>query len=62
VELTITLAGLLSWKVGIVLFVLSVLTLVGGSLPDNDSRPGVDMLRGITWSLSILWIVGRIVT
>ena len=56
--ITISLGVLFSWKVGLVLFILSVIALCKGSLPDNGARPMGDMLRWIVWPLFLFWLIG----
>lgn len=52
-EIVITLS-MLKWT-GLVLFILSLLALFGGSLPDHDGSPIANGLRWVVWPLFILW-------
>lgn len=46
-----------SWKIALILFIISVLTLFFGSLPDNPERPFVDKLRWIFIPITILYFL-----
>lgn len=46
-----------SWKIALILFVISVLTLIFGSLPDNPPRPFVDKLRWIFIPITIFYFL-----
>jgi len=60
--MTIVLTWAMFKWLGLILFVLGVVALLMGSLPDNDSRPMGDMLRWITWPAFWIWVavmIGR---
>ena len=52
----VTIWLVIKW-LGLPLFILAVIALCTGSLPDNVSRPGGDMLRWIFWPLLALWFI-----
>lgn len=60
VSVTITSDGLLSLWIGLILFILSVLALLSGSLPDNPRSPVGDAMRKIVWPLFAIWILARV--
>ena len=47
-----------SWQVAAILAVLSVVGLLVGSLPDNESKPVGDAFRYPVWILTALYFLG----
>lgn len=58
---TITSCMLLSLWTGLILFVLSIVALLCGTLPDNDHKPVGDAMRWIIWPTFFVWIIARII-
>jgi len=52
---------IISWNTiywsGLVLFILSLLALFFGDLPDNEGNPFMNSLRWIVWPLFFIWCV-----
>ena len=53
--ITITMAWL-KWA-GLPLFILAVICLFGGNLPDHYGNPTLNGLRWIVWPLFLIWLV-----
>mgnify|MGYP001560144697 CR=1 FL=1 len=58
-QITITMA-MVKWS-GLVLFVLSVIALLGGNLPDHYGNPICTKMRLVVWPLFLLWLIGMLV-
>lgn len=56
-SLTITPQMLLSWQMGLLLFVLSIFAFFAGTLPDNPRRPMGDLLRLFAWPSFLIWLL-----
>lgn len=57
VIVTVTLTWAMFKWFGLPLFMLGVIALFAGSLPDNDRKPLGDLMRWITWPSFLIWLI-----